>query len=169
MHLPSSRLPLVRLIAGAAILSIALSVPAAAAPIANCNANVTLCLIPENVLLQLPSGDFAIAGDVVLLESNGSTISDVFRIFNNLVNTGQGTGLGTLVEMYSADDVTLPTNFSANAVGIFENPSGVTSYTNNGTAYLLGVPEPRSAELLALAGAVLMILRRKWARTPRDI
>jgi hypothetical protein len=117
----------------------------------------------------LPDGDLAIAGDVLLFESDGTTISDVFRIFNNFVNTGQGTGLGDLVELYSADDVALPTSFSANAVAIFEDPSGITSYTNNGTTYVLGAPEPRSVALLGLAGAVFMVLRRKRARTIRDI
>ncbi|HEX4810077.1 MAG TPA: PEP-CTERM sorting domain-containing protein [Bryobacteraceae bacterium] len=169
MHSPSSRWPVVRLIVGAAILSVALSVPARAAPIADCNASFTTCYIPENTLLQLPDGDLAIAGDVLLFESDGTTISDVFRIFNNFVNTGQGTGLGDLVELYSADDVALPTSFSANAVAIFEDPSGITSYTNNGTTYVLGAPEPRSVALLGLAGAVFMVLRRKRARTIRDI
>jgi hypothetical protein len=117
----------------------------------------------------LPDGDLAIAGDVLLFESNGATISDVFRIFNNFIDTGQGTGLGDLVELYSADDIALPTSFSANAVGIFENPSGITPYTNNGTTYLLGVPEPQSIELLGLAGAVLIVLKRKRARTTADI
>jgi hypothetical protein len=162
---PSSRLPLARLSVGAAILSVALSVPEGATPLASCNASVTVCAIPENTLLQLPDGDLAIAGDVLLFESNGTTISDVFRIFNNFINTGKGTGLGNLLELYSADDGALPTTFSANAVGIFENPSGVTSYTNNGTTYLLGVPEPRSLGLLGLAGTVLLVLRRKRART----
>ncbi len=168
MYLHFLRLPFVRLIAGAGILAIALSAPAAATTMANCNASVTLCFIPEDVLLQLPPGNFAYSGDVVLFESDGTTISDVFRIFNDLVNTGQGTGLGTLLELYSADDGPVPTNFSLNAVGIFEDPSGVTSYTNNGTTYVLGVPEPQPIELFGLAAAVLLFLRRKRARTPRD-
>src|SRR5438309_1701526 len=103
MHRLSSRLPLAKLITAAAVLSVTVSVPARAAPIANCNANLTQCSIPENVLLQLPL--LAVSGDVVLTESNGTTVSDVFRIFNNLADTGQGTGLGDLAEMFSADDV----------------------------------------------------------------
>src|SRR6266446_5026417 len=108
---------------------ILLCVPGAAAPLANCNASFTICGIPENVLLQLPFAAFA--GDVVLTESNGTTVSDIFRIFNNLINTGAGTGLGNMVFLYSADDTTplpAPSTFSANAVFILESPSGITSF-----------------------------------------
>jgi hypothetical protein len=142
-----------------------LCVPAAAATIASCNASFTQCAIPENILLQLPFT--AIAGDAVLTEPNSSTVSDVFRIFNNIINTGGGTGLGNMVFLYSSDDTTLPapSTYSANAVFIGENPSGVTSYLGNGTNYLLGVPEPQTFELLSLAVAAMAGLARRRSRT----
>src|SRR6202011_1874420 len=93
-----------------------LSVPAAAGPIANCNATFTVCGIPENILLQLPFT--AIAGDAIVTEPGGAVVSDVFRIFNNITNTGGGTGLGNMVFLYSSDDTALPnpSTYSANAV-----------------------------------------------------
>lgn len=165
MHPPTLRLPLLNLIGAAALMIASLSVPAGATTIANCNTSDTLCFIPENVLLQLPFA--AIAGDAVLVDPNGTAVSDVFRIFNNVINTGSGTGLGNLAEMYSADEVSLPAPFSANAVFLPEDPSGVTSYTSAGRTYLLGTPEPRSLGLLSVAGGVLLLLRRKRTRDVR--
>ena len=145
-----------------------LSVPAAAGPIAGCNAGFTVCDIPENILLQLPFT--AIAGDAVLTEPGGVVVSDVFRIFNNIINTGGGTGLGNMVFLYSSDETTLPnpSTWSANAVFLAENPSGVTSYVGNGTTYQLGVPEPQTFELLSLAVAAMAamaVLARRRSRT----
>jgi hypothetical protein len=110
----------------------------AALPKARCNSNFTACQIPENVLLALPFA--AISGDVIIQEPNSTNVSDVFRILNNLVDTGGGTGLGNLVILYSADDnVPLPdpSSYSANAVVIKEVASGATSYFGNGTTYTL--------------------------------
>jgi len=130
----------------------------AAVPAMNCN--VTVCDIPENILLQLPF--FAIAGDVVLTDPSSSAVSDGFRIFNNLVNTGKGTGIGNMVFLYSSDETSLPnpSTYSANVVFITENPSGVTSFVGNGTNYLLAVPEPPTFELFALAAAMVVLTRR---------
>jgi hypothetical protein len=123
--------------------------PAAAATIATCDSGFTICFIPENILLQLPGP--AIAGDVILTEPGSSLVSDIFRISNNIANTGAGTGLGNVVFLYSADDTTLPlpSTYSANAVFITEAASGVTSYLGNGTTYVLGVPEPCTFGLLS--------------------
>lgn len=136
-----------------------IAAPIAAVPAMNCN--VTVCDIPENILLQLPFDAFA--GDVVLTDPGSSTVSDVFRIFNNLVNTGMGTGLGNMVFLYSSDDTSLPnpSTYSANVVFIPESSSGVTSYLGNGTNYLLAVPEPGSFELFALAAAMAVLTRRR--------
>ena len=142
---------------------ILLSEPGIAAPIvaANCNASFTLCNIPENTQLMLPFDPFA--GDVVLTDPGSSTVSDVFRIFNNVVNTGKGTGLGDLVFLYSSDDTTLPdpSTYSANVIFIPENPSGVTSFSGNGTDYLLAIPEPPTFELFTLAAAMAVLTRRR--------
>jgi len=82
------------------------SASAFAATIAPCNASFTACSIVENTSLQLPF--FAIAGDVIVRDPGTSVVSDVFRIFNNVLDTGGGTGLGNMVFLYSADDGALP-------------------------------------------------------------
>jgi hypothetical protein len=144
-----------------------LSVPAGAGTIASCNAGFTVCDVPENVLLQLPFT--AIAGDAILTESGGAVVSDVFRIFNNVINTGGGTGLGNMVFLYSSDETTLPSpsSYSANAVFITENPSGITSYLGNGTTYLLGVPEPQTFALLSLGAAAMAAMAVLGCRRSR--
>jgi hypothetical protein len=131
---------------------------------ASCSADFTSCAIPENVLLQLPF--LATAGDVVLTDPNSTTASDVFRIFNNFVNTGQGTGLGDLVFLYSSDDTSLPppSTYTANVLFISEDPSGYTHYLGNGTDYLLGVPEPQSSGLFALAAGLMILAHRRKVR-----
>jgi hypothetical protein len=130
------------------------SVPASAGPIPiSCAADFSSCGIQENVLGQFPSGFLAISGDVILTEADGVTVSDVFRIFNDVIDTGGGTGLGTTAFMYSADDSTPlpdPATYSANAVFILENPNGPTAFNGNGTEYFLGIPEPASLGMLAL-------------------
>ena len=144
---------------------ILLSESGIAAPIvaANCNASFTVCDIPENTLLQFPPGFLAFAGDVVLTDPGSSAVSDVFRIFNNVVNTGKGTGQGNMAFLYSSDDTTPPDplTYSANVVFITENPSGVTSYFGNGTNYVLATPEPPTLELFALAAAMAVLTCRR--------
>ena len=139
-----------------------LSAPATAAIAANCNSAFTMCNIPENILLQLPFA--GISGDVILTDPGSSIVSDIFRISNNLVNTGAGTGLGNLVFLYSSDDSTplpSPSTYSANAVFIMESPAGITAFLGNGTIYELGVPEPRTFELLSLAILAMAALARR--------
>jgi hypothetical protein len=143
---------------------IAISAQATATPVVNCNQSFTLCLIPENMPLQLPFTAFA--GDVVLTDPSSSAVSDVFRIFNNVVNTGRGTGLGNMVFLYSSDDTTLPSpsTYSANLTVIAEDRSGITSFLGNGTNYLLGVPEPQTLQLLSLAVAAIAVLALRRSR-----
>lgn len=147
------------------ILPALLSTSAAGATMASCNTNFTACSIPENILLQLPGS--AISGDVVLTDPNSTTVSDVFRIFNNLANTGRGTGLGNMVFLYSADDIALPapSTYSANVAFISESPSGFTHFVGNGTDYLLGVPEPKTFWLAILGLALIAVLPRRQHRT----
>jgi hypothetical protein len=59
-----------------------------------------------------------------------------------------------MVFLYSSDDsapLPAPSTYSANAVFISESPTGITAFVGNGTTYELGVPEPRTFELLSLA------------------
>jgi hypothetical protein len=92
------------------------------------------------VLLLFPPGFFAIAGDVIIQDPNSTNVSDVLRVFNNLFNSGGGTGLGNVVFLYSRDNnnpLPDPSTYSANAVVIKESTSGPTSYFGNGTNYSL--------------------------------
>ena len=145
---------------------VVLAIPGSAAVMASCTPDFSQCQIPENVLLQLPFT--AIAGDVIVLESNHTTVSDVFRIFNNVIDTTGGTGLGNLAFLYSQDDSTPlpnPSTYSANAVSIQEDPSGYTHYLGNGTDYLLNAPEPASFGLLSIGIAAAGLLLRRRAKS----
>jgi hypothetical protein len=147
-----------RVLSCAAVLAL-LPVSGAANTVpAQCNAMFTACGIPENVMLQLPF--LAVSGDVILLDP---TVSDVFRIFNNFVDTGGGTGLGNLAFLYSSDDTTPlpnPATYSANALMINEDPSGVTHYFGNGTDYALAIPEPSTFGFLVLGLVMMAMLSR---------
>ena len=72
------------------------------------------CAIPENVLLQFPC--LAVSGDVAVvpnMHANLAATSDVFRSFNNLVDTGLGTGVGILVFLYSGhNELPPPSTYS---------------------------------------------------------
>ena len=111
-----------------------------------CNQSFTACgPIPEDVPAKFPRGFLAIAGDVALLPavySDLHAVSDVFHLENNLLDTGLGTGLGNSGFLFSGHFGTLPnpSTYSANAVGIRENPEGLgdTQYLGNGTDYFLG-------------------------------
>jgi PEP-CTERM motif len=137
------------------------SISGFAAAVAPCNANFTACYIFENVLLQLPFT--GIAGDVIVQEPNSTAVSDVFRLFNNLFDTGGGTGLGNMVFLYSVDNSPLPdpSTYSANAQAIKEAVTGYTSFNGNGTIYILDVPEPSTFGLLGLGVIAMLFLSRK--------
>jgi len=121
---------------------VCLGLAAAAAfgqPVAQCTPTFSDCAIPESLLLQFPF--LAISGDVIVvpnLHANLAAVSDVFRISNNLVDTGAGTGLGFLGFLYSGHN-NLPdrSTYSANDVAIREQPTGATQYLGNGTDYHL--------------------------------
>jgi len=139
-----------------------LAMPSRAAQMADCASDFSICFIPENVLFQLPFT--AISGDVILLEADNVTVSDVFRIFNNIADTTGGTGLGDLVFLFSSDDSTPlpdPSTFSVNAVSINEDPSGFTRFDGNGTIYVLGAPEPVSLGFVGLGLLGMAVLGRR--------
>jgi hypothetical protein len=139
---------------------------ASAATMATCAADFSTCYIQENVLLQFPTGFLAISGDVVLEDPSGA-VSDVFRIFNDFFDTGQGTGLGTTAFLYSSDDSTPlpdPSTYSANVKFIPESTtSPQTDYLGNGTLYVLAAPEPSSWILFSIGSIALLIAHRKKA------
>jgi hypothetical protein len=126
--------------------------------VANCNASFTICFIGENVVLQLPF--VAIAGDVIIPEPNSSVVSDVYRITNNLLDTGLGTGLGNQAVLFSRDNsmpLPPPSTYSANAATMKEAASGPTLYLGNGTTYTLD-PEASPVLTKAFADAQIQLL-----------
>jgi len=141
----------------------AFAIPGFAATVAPCNANFTACSISENILYQLPF--IAIAGDEVILEPTSNVVSDVFRIFNDFVDTGGGTGLGQTAFLYSVDNGPLPdpSTYSANFQAIHEAVTGFTSFNGNGTVYTLDTPEPSTFALLGLGIIAMLFLSRKRA------
>jgi hypothetical protein len=139
-----------------------LSASAFATPLvpADCTPDLSSCTIHENVLYQLPF--LAISGDVIILDQPSGDVSDVFRIFNNIFDGGLGTGLGDEVFLYSADDGPLPdpSTWSANFVTIDEG-NGSTTFSGNGSTYVLATPEPASLALLGSGFVALAGLRKK--------
>ena len=86
-----------------------------ATPISSCISSADCSIFELTQPFVLPFSAFS--GDVVLLDPSGAT-SDVFRIFNDFVNTGGGTGLGRQTFLFSVDEGNLPSpsTLSANAV-----------------------------------------------------
>jgi PEP-CTERM motif len=155
-----------RAISGAALCLLAIQASAPMARASTCT-DVS-CDINEGAIVQLPF--FAVSGDVVLLEADHTTVSDVFRIFNDFADTGGGTGVGTTAFLYSDDQGNLPDpiTYSVNVIFISEAPGGETDFTGNGTTYHLfsgvsAVPEPSTWAMLILgfAGIGFMAYRRK--------
>jgi PEP-CTERM motif len=143
-------------------------------PASSCASDFSSCSIYENELFSLPF--FAIAGDLILIDQwQGGAVSDVFRVFNDVVDTGGGTGLGGTVFLYSEDFGNLPdpSTYSVNAVFMNEavgSGGGLieTDYLGNGTVYQLfstddGTPEPSTFALMGI-GAAVVIWRKR--RTP---
>ncbi len=110
-------------------------------PAVQCTPTFSDCAIPENVALQFPflaiSGDVAVAPSV---HADLNAVRDVFRINNNFIDTGAGTGIGFTGALFSGEHVVpAVSSYSANAVEIRENPQGHgdTLYFGNGTNYHL--------------------------------
>jgi hypothetical protein len=136
----------------------------------SCAPDFSSCTLFEGQTVALPG--FAIAGDVIVYEPWQPIVSDVFHIFNDVFDSGGGTGLGDMAILYAADLGNLPdpSTYSVNAVSVTENfGNGVglieTDYNGNGTIYQLftpdvGAPEPSTAALMG-AGVALAIWRRR--------
>ena len=139
-----------------------LSLPAMADLVSSCAADFSSCSVYENSKLTYPSC-CGFSGDVILLEPD-STVSDVFRIFNDFVDTGGGTGFGLTAFLYSLDDSNLPSpaSYSANAVFITESQISVkglteTDYIGNGTQYrFFSAPVPEPSQLGPLLGMLIV-------------
>lgn len=143
--------------------TISLVQQATATPMSSCNADSTVCDIYEDGQFFQP-GFLFISGDVVLREFGTGLVSDVLRFFNDVFDSGSGTGLGETMFLYSDDEHNLPdpSTFSANAVfliegGIAANGFKETDYFNDGTLYRIfsSAPEPSTWQLLVLAFAMI--------------
>jgi hypothetical protein len=138
-------------------------------PTSSCAPDFSSCDVYENQPTVFPFC-CAIAGDVVI-QSGINTIG-VFRIFNDFVDTGGGTGLGLDAFLYSATFANLPdpSTYSQNAVFIplgpeLPNSFNETVYNGNGTDYNIFTlaPEPSTFGLLAAGGLLLA-----WPRRPKN-
>ncbi|MDQ6678223.1 MAG: PEP-CTERM sorting domain-containing protein [Acidobacteriota bacterium] len=135
-----------------------LCIPSQAAKLSFCNGTTFTCTIYEETNIDISALGGAISGDVILLD--GSTVSDVFRIYNDFVNTGGGTGIGFTASLFSLDEGNLPSpaTYSSNAVVVRET-GNITLYSNNGDTYKLldsPTPEPSTLALFAAGGLVLL-------------
>lgn len=152
------------MVLGSAALGIA-ALPAlcSSLPQSSCNLNAGECNVYEGSLFQNPNTLFY-AGDLVLLDADGA-YSDILRFYNDIVDTGGGTGFGDAFLEFSASDgdsqgdVDLSSlKLSANAAFITEAPAvagvSVTDYTGpSGTLFHIysnsEVPEPCAVWLIA--------------------
>ena len=116
--------------------------PAAAGQISTCDSNTYVCQIYEEENIDISAIGIAISGDVVLLD--GSIVRNVFRIFNDIADTGGGTGLGQTASFYGIVEGNLPdpSTYSDNVIYLQE------------AAAVGGV-------LLAVAGAGSSMIRSK--------
>jgi len=155
------------------LTALALVPGAYAGPISSCAPDMSSCQVFEGSLLNPAPGAFFVSGDVLLIDQWTGQVSDVFRIFNDLFDTGGGTGLGVTALLYSEDLGNLPdpSTYSVNAVSIYESyGSGggpiETDYYGNGTIYQIfstddGSPEPSTWVLMGTGAALLAWRRRR--------
>lgn len=145
----------------------------AAAPLSTCAADFTSCDVYEGQLLTLPG--LAFSGDVIIRNFIGSTV-DVFRLFNNRFDSGQGTGLGSLALLYGADlnNLPNPSTYSANvtflllgrpiAGGFYE-----TDYNGNGTIYRLYTPTPEPSTIAFIGVGLIALMAHRQSLRPRKL
>ncbi len=159
-----------------AALALVFSFSLAAAPISSCASDLSSCNVYEGQLVTFPSGYYGYAGDVIVRDPATVTV-DVFRVFNNLVDTGGGTGLGTVAFLYAADLNDLPNSstYSFNSVTVSRGTAGPTGYyetdyDGNGTLYRLLTPAPEPSVLALLVLGTLAIgtfaLKRRRVSAP---
>jgi len=147
---------------GCLVVSAFLSVAANAAPVSSCAPDFSSCTLYPDTAISFPG--LAISGDV-LVQVGPTTIAD-FRIDNDFIDTGGGTGIGDRAFFYGELDLPLPITYSANAVFIQRGTTGPfgyydTVYNGNGTLYNLLTPSPEPAPLaLVTTGALLLAFSR---------
>ncbi len=134
-----------------------------AAPISSCASDGSICNVYEGQLLTYPDGDFGYAGDLIIRDSAAMTVN-IFRVFNDLVDTGGGTGIGSAAFLYGADLKNLPdpSTYSINAVMISRGTAGPagyyeTDYTGNGILYRLFTPSPEPSGFALLGLGTLAL------------
>jgi hypothetical protein len=135
----------------------------ASIPQSSCDQITGECNVYEGSLFQDPSFTF-FAGDVVLLDANGAS-SDVLRFYNNLIDTGGGTGLGDGFLEFATPGNHSPDalNLSVNAAFISKSPAvggvSVTDYVGS-TGFLFHIysSEVPEASAVALIGSGLALL-----------
>lgn len=143
-----------------------------AEPVSTCAIDFTSCDVYEGQLFLLPG--LAVSGDVVVRNFLGETV-DVFRVFNNRFDSGQGTGLGTFAFLYGADlnNLPNPSTYSANvtslllgrpiAGGYYE-----TDYNRNETIYRLYTPTPEPSTFAFIGlGLIALSSRMHFIRPPK--
>lgn len=145
-----------------------LSTQVGAAPISSCAADFSSCNVYENSLLTLPG--IGISGDVIVRDPSNVTV-DVFRIFNDVFDSGGGTGLGDQAFMYALDTNNLPNPSTYSFNDVFIQRSGVgptgfyeTDYNGNGTLYRLFTPSPEPGSLMLLSLGALLVGVFRWSR-----
>ncbi len=160
----------IRLIASPLPGSLVPNPPFAPASLASPMCNAAACDVLEGRLVNLPY--IAFAGDAVLLDPSGA-VSDVVRFFNNVLDTGGGTGFSTQILMYSKIDTGVdlsvgpdlglpnPSTYSVNAVRLLEAPDGSpTVYNGNGTLYSFYSDTPEPSTIFYMAAGLLALATR---------
>jgi hypothetical protein len=172
------KLPVARL--GLALAMVCLmSFPALAdsLPATGCNADNSVCVDVEGQTMFYANGGLGISGDVVLIDGAGN-FDDVFRIFNDVIDTGSGTGLGDFAFLFGSDTgLPDPSTFSANAIGILlgvDNGTGIpllnvpgfveTEFSGNGTNYELFSPTPEPPTWQLQGIALVLVGGLLWKR-----
>jgi hypothetical protein len=146
-------------------------------PTTGCNADNSVCVAVEGQTMSYTDGGLGISGDVVLFDGSFN-IQDVFRIFNDVIDTGGGTGLGTSAFLFGSNTgIPDPSTFSLNAIGILlgvDNGTGIpllnvagfveTEFNGNGTNYELFTPSPEPPAWQLQAIALVLIGGLLWKR-----
>jgi hypothetical protein len=139
-------------------------------PTSSCAPDFSVCSVYENqptFFPGFPGGFIGAAGDV-LIDGGTGTVA-VFRVFNDIFDSGGGTGLGDFGFLYSANFYNLPdpASYSVNAVTV---PLGPAVGAFNETVYIGGfgteydiftlTPEPTTWAFVS-TGIALLALRRR--------